>query len=276
MKEVGVMSLWCAGMNREMVVAAWVGSLTANDQKAESNIRGLLMNLLQPLRRFLANPYAILTMRWMLAGVFLLSSGGKLVNIARYSIAPVMEFGILPIPLAHFVGAVLPFVELMCALGLLFGVFTRLASCGIALMSITFFVVKGIVLWQGGDLMCGCFGAIVTTLASFTIYMDPPIFLMSLAVMLSPRSSRQWVSLRNRQTRKMGRKERAVESPKYFKAVVIVYSDRQNSQKCIWRLNVCRRIGFIRWSRKEISFYRPGCTMPSARSSRRERDLKPF
>ena len=29
-------------------------------------------------------------------------------------------------------------------------------------------------------------GAIVTTLASLTIYMDPPVFLMSLAVTLSP------------------------------------------------------------------------------------------
>jgi hypothetical protein len=78
----------------------------------------------------------------------------------------------------------------MCALGLLFGVLTRLSSLGIALMSITFFIVKGVVLWQGGDLACGCFGAIVTTFASLTIYMDPPILLMSLAVMSSPRSNR--------------------------------------------------------------------------------------
>jgi hypothetical protein len=158
----------------------------------------LLINVSQLVHRLLANRYAILAMRWILAGVFLLSSCGKLVDIKRYSIGPVMEFGILPIPLAHLFGAVLPFIELTCALGLLFGVATRLSSFGIALMSITFFIVKGVILWQRGDLVCGCFGAIVTTLASLTIYMDPPIFLMSLAVMLSSQSSRYWVSLGSR------------------------------------------------------------------------------
>ena len=74
----------------------------------------------------------------------------------------------------------------------------RLSSFGIALMSITFFIVKAVILWQGSDLVCGCFGAVVTTLASLTIYMDPPIFLMSLAVMLAPRSSRHWISLGSR------------------------------------------------------------------------------
>jgi len=184
----------CAGMNREMAATEYGGSLVMDNHRAGTNIRGLLINLLQSARKVLTRPYAVLSMRWILAGIFLLSSGGKLVDIAKYSIAPVMEFGILPVPLAHFVGTVIPFVELICALGLLLGIQTRLASFGIALMSVTFFVVKAIVLAQGSDLACGCFGAIVTTLASLTIYMDPPIFLMSLAVMLSPRSSRQWVS----------------------------------------------------------------------------------
>jgi len=184
-----------SGVNRKIPAAGYTGSLTVDDQKAKlsapcSNGLGALANTAHLVRRLLANRYAILGMRWILAGVFLLSSCGKLVDIKRYSIGAVMEFGILPIPLAYLVGALLPFVELMCALGLLFGVLTRLSSLGIALMSVTFFIVKGVVLWQGGDLSCGCFGAIANTLASLTIYMDPPVLLMSLAVMLSPRSSR--------------------------------------------------------------------------------------
>jgi hypothetical protein len=62
-------------------------------------------------------------------------------------------------------------------------------------MSISFFIVKVILLWNGSDVMCGCFGAVVTTLISDTIYMDPPIFIMSLIVALSPTESRHWVSL---------------------------------------------------------------------------------
>jgi hypothetical protein len=43
--------------------------------------------------------------------------------------------------------------------------------------------------------VCGCFGAVVTTLISDTVYLDPPIFIMSLIVALSPPASRHWVSL---------------------------------------------------------------------------------
>lgn len=202
------MSSYYAGANQKIPAADYMGSLTVDDRKAElpaprSNGRGVLANTSQLVRTLLANRYAILGMRWILAGVFLLSSCGKLIDIKRYSIGAVMEFGILPIPLAHLVGALLPFIELMCALGLLFGVLTRLSSLGIALMSITFFIVKAVILWQGGDLACGCFGAIATTFASLTIYMDPPILLMSLAVMSSPRSSRSATLL----TGRFGRRE---------------------------------------------------------------------
>ncbi len=190
------MSFSHAGVNQKVSEADYGGSLCVSNRREGS--WGALTTVSHPIRRLVANRYAVLGMRWILAGVFLLSSCGKLVDIKRYSIGAVMEFGILPIPLAHLVGMVLPFIEIMCALGLLFGVLTRLSSLGIAIMSITFFVAKGIILWQGADVVCGCFGAIVTTLASLTIYMDPPLLLLSLAVMLSPRSARSWVSLGGR------------------------------------------------------------------------------
>jgi uncharacterized membrane protein YphA (DoxX/SURF4 family) len=145
----------------------------------------------------LTNRYAMLTGRMVLACIFLLSSCGKLVDITQYSIKPVVEFGILPSSVAVVFGSVLPFVELLCALGLLFGVWTRLASLGIAAMSLAFFSAKTFLLLQGFDLSCGCFGAIVTTFMSFTVYLDPPIFLLAMAVMMSSSSARRWISLRN-------------------------------------------------------------------------------
>lgn len=148
--------------------------------------------------RFLANHYAILAMRIVLSSIFLLSAVGKLIDIERYSIIPVFEFGILPSPVALVFGAALPFIELLCALGLAFGILTRLSSFGIAAMSAVFFFAKAFLLWQGYDVNCGCFGAIMTTLISFSIYLDPPIFLMALAVTLAPSPARQWVSLGSR------------------------------------------------------------------------------
>jgi putative oxidoreductase len=142
-----------------------------------------------------ANRYLILVLRLLLAGTFLLSSVGKLVDIEAYSVDAVYNFGVLPIALARPVGLVMPFIELACGLGLLFGVLTRLSAFGVGLMSLAFFVVKLIVLSQGRHINCGCFGAIVETLASVTIYMDIPMAIMALLIVIAPNRSRHFASL---------------------------------------------------------------------------------
>jgi uncharacterized membrane protein YphA (DoxX/SURF4 family) len=142
------------------------------------------------------NRYVTLAFRLILAGIFLLSSYGKLVDIERYSVDAVYNFGILPVEpvnIARFFGLVMPFIELLCALGLLFGVLTRLSALGVSLMSLAFFITKAIVLSQGRSIECGCFGAVIDTLASVTIFMDIPMLLMGLLIMFS--SSRHWLAI---------------------------------------------------------------------------------
>ncbi len=144
----------------------------------------------------LDNPCVVVVCRLILAGIFLLSSYGKLVDIERYSVDAVYNFGILPIEpvnLARFFGLVMPFIELLCGLGLLGGVLTRLSALGVSLMSVAFFIAKAVVLSQGRSIECGCFGAVVDTLASVTIYMDVPMTLLGLLVMFS--NARHWLAI---------------------------------------------------------------------------------
>jgi uncharacterized membrane protein YphA (DoxX/SURF4 family) len=146
-----------------------------------------------PLQAILNNRYVTLIFRLILAGIFLASSFGKLVNIEEYSVNAIYNFQILPMWLARPFGLVMPFIELLCALGLLFGVLTRLSGLGVSLMSLSFFIAKAIVLSQGRVIDCGCFGAIVETLASVTIYMDIPMLLLGLYVAFS--TSRHWLAI---------------------------------------------------------------------------------
>lgn len=141
------------------------------------------------------DPYVVLIFRLILAAFFLVSSYGKLVDIERYSVDAVYNFGILPMVLARPFGLVMPFIELLCGLGLLFGVLTRLSALGIALMSLSFFIAKAIVLSQGRSIECGCFGAVIDTLASVTIFMDLPMVFMALVVTCAPPQNRHWVSI---------------------------------------------------------------------------------
>ena len=136
----------------------------------------------------------ILAFRIILAVLFLTSALGKLVNLERYSVDAVYNFGILPIILARPFGLILPFVELSCAMGLLLGILTRLSALGIALMSLSFFIAKYYVLAEGRNIECGCFGAITDTLVSFTIYLDVPVMVMAFLVMIAVPGGKHWIS----------------------------------------------------------------------------------
>jgi putative oxidoreductase len=141
------------------------------------------------------NRYVVLFFRLILAAFFLVSSYGKLVDIERYSVDAVYNFGILPMVLARPFGLVMPFIELLCGLGLLFGVLTRLSALVIAMMSLSFFIAKAIVLSQGRSIECGCFGAVIDTLASVTIFMDLPMMALALMIMFSAHDARNWAAI---------------------------------------------------------------------------------
>jgi uncharacterized membrane protein YphA (DoxX/SURF4 family) len=141
------------------------------------------------------NGYVVLIFRLIMAAMFLVSSYGKLVDIERYSVDSVYNFGVLPMSLARPFGLVIPFIEGLCGLGLLFGVLTRLAALGSGLMSLSFFIAKAIVLSQGRSINCGCFGAVIGTLASVTIFMDIPMVFFALVVMMAPLKTRHRAAL---------------------------------------------------------------------------------
>jgi len=143
------------------------------------------------------NRFVVLSFRLILSFFFLVSAYGKLVDIERYSVDAVYNFGILPMVLARPFGLVMPFIELLCGLGLLFGVLTRLSALGIGLMSLSFFVAKAIVLSQGRSIDCGCFGAVIDTLASVTIFFDLPMVFFAMVVMWAPSDVRHWKTVGN-------------------------------------------------------------------------------
>jgi hypothetical protein len=99
--------------------------------------------------------------------------------------------------LARPFGLAMPFVELLCGIGMLFGVFTRLSALGIGLMSLSFFIAKAIVLSQGRTIDCGCFGAVIDTLASVTIFLDLPMMFFAAIVIWAPSEVRHWKTLGN-------------------------------------------------------------------------------
>jgi len=139
----------------------------------------------------------VLCFRLILAVSFLTAAFGKLVDIERYSVQAVYFFVILPMFLARPFGLALPFIELLCGLGLLFGVLTRLSALGIGLLSLSFLIAKTIVFLHGRSVNCGCFGAFGETLASVTVFLDLPMMFFAIVVMWAPSNVRHWKAVGN-------------------------------------------------------------------------------
>jgi hypothetical protein len=68
----------------------------------------------------------------------------------------------------------------------------RLSALGSALMSIAFFIAKAVVMAQGRNIDCGCFGAFIGLLVSESILMDVPMLFFALVVMRAPDQTRHW------------------------------------------------------------------------------------
>jgi len=154
------------------------------------------MNMIENSRKKTSKT-VVLCFRLILAASFLVAAFGKMVDIERYSVQAVYFFVILPMFLARPFGLALPFIELLCGLGLLFGVLTRLSALGIGLLSLSFFIAKAIVFLQGRSVDCGCFGVFGDTLSSVTIFLDLPMIFFAAVVMWAPSEVRHWKAVGN-------------------------------------------------------------------------------
>lgn len=132
------------------------------------------------------NMWVNIICRVCVGGIFTLSGIGKLMDLGN-SVKSVYNFHLIPWDWAvQFIGYVLPFVELICALCILSGVLTRLASAGIGVLSIIFFIGKlNVMFIQGRSIDCGCFGELMNTLASVTVWMDIPMLILCLILIFS-------------------------------------------------------------------------------------------
>jgi uncharacterized membrane protein YphA (DoxX/SURF4 family) len=98
--------------------------------------------------------------RAVLGLLFLASGVGKLLEPREEFIALVQSYAVIPDGLAVVYATMLPWVELIVAVLLIVGLYTRWAAVIGNLMLFSFIMAVSIVLIRDGNLdNCGCFGA---------------------------------------------------------------------------------------------------------------------
>jgi uncharacterized membrane protein YphA (DoxX/SURF4 family) len=97
-----------------------------------------------------------LASRWILGLTFIYASYNKILFPADFA-KIIYGYDLLPAMLINLIAIILPFLELVVALALIFGVYPRSAVLIVNAMLVAFMILLSINLIRGHEFDCGCF-----------------------------------------------------------------------------------------------------------------------
>lgn len=97
-----------------------------------------------------------LILRLIVGGTFVYASLDKIADPAGFAQA-IFNYRMLPTALLHPFALALPWIELVCGVAVIAGVWRRGAAGAISLMNLMFIGAIAFALMRGLDISCGCF-----------------------------------------------------------------------------------------------------------------------
>ncbi|MCF6237562.1 MAG: DoxX family membrane protein [Candidatus Marinimicrobia bacterium] len=112
----------------------------------------------------------LLLLQMGLGLLFILASLDKIWNPGLFAKA-IANYQILPLPLLHITAIILPWIEMLSGLALVFNRYPRAANLIIGSMTLVFTLAIGSAMLRGLDFNCGCFSvtSTETTMGSLKI-----------------------------------------------------------------------------------------------------------
>jgi uncharacterized membrane protein YphA (DoxX/SURF4 family) len=109
------------------------------------------------MKNILSSKYFLLTIRIFLAFIFIYAGIQKITDLSAFSDS-ISNYKLLPFSLVNIFAILMPWIELVSGLLLLFGIAVKENSFIISGMLVVFLFAIGISLVRGLNIECGCFG----------------------------------------------------------------------------------------------------------------------
>jgi uncharacterized membrane protein YphA (DoxX/SURF4 family) len=119
--------------------------------------------------------------RVLLGAIFIYAAADKIIDPADFAQA-IANYQILPPLWVNPTALLLPWLELVCGLGLMSGVLKRGSALVITLLLITFTAALGYSAYRGLDIHCGCFASDGTGAPNLYLDLLRDAVLLTLAV----------------------------------------------------------------------------------------------
>lgn len=108
------------------------------------------------VRDALAHPWLTVRVQIALGVIFVVAALPKIADPPSFA-HMIYNYRIVPGALVNISALIMPWLELLCGLALIFGIWTRAARNLVAFMLIVFIVAISINLMRGNAIDCGCF-----------------------------------------------------------------------------------------------------------------------
>lgn len=108
------------------------------------------------MKSLFQNDYLILAIRTILGLVFVIASIDKVADPVAFA-GSIGNYKLLSPSIVLIIATVLPWVELLCGLGLILGAYWRGSALLSFVMLTVFTLAVGIAMARGLDISCGCF-----------------------------------------------------------------------------------------------------------------------
>lgn len=109
------------------------------------------------MNKFLSNKYLLLIIRIVVGGIFIYSAFTKITDL-EYFAKSLYNYRILPEQSLNLFALIIPWLEMIIGLFLVFGIFVRESALLGAFLMIVFIAAISIAIVRGLDIECGCFG----------------------------------------------------------------------------------------------------------------------
>ena len=139
------------------------------------------------MNNLLRNKYLLFLIRVIVGFVFLYAGILKISDPAGFSDA-INNYDLLPLIFVNFFAIILPWIEVVAGLFLLFGISVKENSFIVSVLLIVFILAIAISLGRGLNIECGCFGTSSGTKVGI-IKLVENIVLLALSILLTKFSS---------------------------------------------------------------------------------------
>lgn len=109
------------------------------------------------MKKLFSNQYFLLVSRIVIAFVFIYAGAEKISDPNSFSQA-IYNYRIFPNEMINIFAIILPWIELISGILLLFGISVKENSAIIGTLLLIFIILIGISMIRGLDINCGCFG----------------------------------------------------------------------------------------------------------------------